>query len=261
MTEAELLFTDLMHCRRPDLYLQRGRLLTKQQSATVSQVLLRRLRGEPLQYILGHADFFGLDFKVTSNVLIPRPETELLVEKAISLASKKENHIRRILDIGSGCGCIAVALAKNLPLARITSIDVCARALKVARANSLAHKVKVEFIKSDLFSSSRLQRRKFGMIVSNPPYIAAKDFQNLQLEVRQEPEIALNGGRDGLTFYRKIVRIAGRYLESGGFLIFEIGFGQLAGVKNIIEKHRMFRLEEVIKDYNNIDRVVVARII
>ena len=219
----------------------------------------------PVQYIIGRAEFCGLDLIVNEDVLIPRPETELLVEvveKIVSgLAGERVGGLK-ILDLCTGSGCIAVALAKALTKdaidCRIIASDISEGALEVARLNSSRMRVseRIEFLRSDLFNNINT---KFDIIVANPPYIARFEFETLQKEVLKEPRIALDGGEDGLDFYRKIVRSAPGYLNPGGYIIFEIGFGQAAEIKNIIETSGAFRIIEIRKDFNGIERVFVAK--
>lgn len=258
MNEAELLFTEVLNCDRLSLYLNRDSVLDKNKLLNVSSALKRRIKGEPVQYIIGKAEFMGLEFKVNSKCLIPRPETEILVEAAIRLAQGKGKEMR-ILDLGTGSGCIAVSLAKFLPGAKITAADISPEALKIARYNAAAHNVEINFFKSDLFSSHELRAMSYGLIISNPPYVSSLELSRLQPEVKHEPPIALDGGKDGLDFYRRIIKDAPSRLKEGGFLLFEIGFGQKDKIEKILQNSGYFEIIESIKDYNNIDRVVVAK--
>jgi release factor glutamine methyltransferase len=259
VNEAEVLFSEVLNCSRAALYLNRQRVLTRDESGAIAAALKRRASGEPLEYILGAAEFMGLEFKVSPAVLIPRPETEILVEAVIEISRQADKSISRqkILDLGTGSGCIAVSLAKFLPKAEVTAVDISQEALKVAAENAMAHNVKVDFMRSDLFSALSLS--KYDIIVSNPPYIASGEIGQLQRELKYEPQIALDAGPDGREFYRRIIDRAGRHLEDGGSLIMEIGFGQRGEIENIFKKSKTFKITQVIKDYNNIDRVVTAR--
>lgn len=266
MKEAELLFSELFGCDRASLYLNKGLRLGREKSSFVSAVLKRRSLGEPLQYILGKSEFMGLEFKVGPDVLIPRPETEILVEKTVSLLSGLPVSPSRILDLGAGSGNIAISLAQFFPQAKIDAVDVSEEALEVARANAVLNKVKVNFMQSDLFSvfntipgTQYPIHRPYDVIVSNPPYIKSDEIDKLQIEVRREPRIALDGGKDGLDFYRRIINDAARYLRKQGLLVLEIGYKQLTGVKNIFQKSARFEIIEAVKDYNNIDRVIAAK--
>jgi len=259
VNETELLFTDILNCDRPSLYLDKSISLNKAQSSFVSDALKRRIQGEPIQYILGKAEFMGLEFKLTQDVLIPRPETEILVEKTIDMARNPEVAARRILDIGTGSGCIAVSLAKNLPGVEITAIDVCEKAVKIARHNASLNNVKINFLKSDLFDNHEIKINSYEIIVSNPPYIPAAEIEALQPEIKYEPRLALDGGIGGLDFYRRIIDRAHLYLKENGLLIMEIGFNQKEAIKNIFKICGYFEIIGEIKDYSNIDRIVIAK--
>lgn len=261
MTEAELLFSEALNCSRASLYLDKDKILEKTRASFISSVLKRRVCGEPLEYILGKTEFMGLEFKVTPDVLIPRQETEILVDTAIKLAAGRLPQAVNILDIGTGCGCIAVSLAKFLVGAKIDAIDVSRNALKVARDNAKLNGVadKIKFIQSNLFESLPICDLQYALCISNPPYIPSVEIEELQPEIRYEPRIALDGGQDGLDFFRRIISEAPVYLKEGGFLILEMGFSQKAQIENIFQKTENFEIIEVAKDYNNIDRVVVAK--
>jgi len=261
MNETELLFTDILNCNHLSLYLNKDIFLDRAKSFLVSGVLKRRIRGEPLQYILGKTEFMGLEFKVTPHVFIPRPETEILVEKTIEIGRSSELGVRSILDIGTGSGCIVVSLAKFLPNVNITAADISPKAIEIARCNALLNNVadKIKFIYSDLFTSYELRLMTYDIIVSNPPYISTAEIEALQPEVKYEPHMALDGGKDGLDFYRRIINKAPRYLRKDGFLIMEMGFNQKDAIKNIFQKTGYFEIIELIKDYNNIDRIIIAK--
>jgi release factor glutamine methyltransferase len=191
----------------------------------------RRRQGEPIAYILGEREFYGLDFQLTRAVLIPRPETELLVE--LSLARIPENAAVRVLDLGTGSGAIAVALAKQRPQARVTAVDVDYAALAVARANARRHGVSVRFFCGDWFGA--LSGESFDLIVSNPPYVAAEDPHLALGDVRFEPQRALVGGADGLDCIRTIVAKARPHLRSGAWLLFEHGYDQAEACRALLE--------------------------
>lgn len=263
MNEAELLFTGLLDCDRTSLYLNKGSVLDKDKLHLVSSALKMRVKGEPIQYILGKTEFMGLEFKVTPDVLIPRPETEILVETVIKYANRLAPIACPILELGTGSGCIAVSLAKYLPEFQITATDVSKKALLVARYNAKLNKVgkKIKFLKGDLFKAFSVSDVRYQICVSNPPYIASSEIKRLQPEVQFEPEVALNGGSDGLYFYENIIKSSPKYLRGCGFLIFEIGFNQKDAVKKYIQNSGYFEIIEVIKDYSNLDRVVVARML
>ncbi|MCM8763157.1 MAG: peptide chain release factor N(5)-glutamine methyltransferase [Candidatus Omnitrophica bacterium] len=263
MNEAELLFTHLLSCNRTQLYIDREKSLDKERSIFVSNILKRRIKGEPLQYILGRADFMGLDFYVDPNVFIPRPETELLVETAIRKLQTVSNNSGpiNILDIGTGSGCIAISLAKFMPRAQIIATDISSFALAVARKNAEIHRVegRIKFINSDLFQNEELWAINYELIISNPPYIPSAQIERLPREVKCEPRLALDGGENGLDYVEPIIKTSQQLLKPQGFLIIEIGWGQSGAVKNLFGKNRAFNIIEVVKDYNQIDRVMVAK--
>ncbi len=216
----------------------------------------------PIQYIIGHAEFCGLDLMVNEDVLIPRPETEMLVEAAVDIVRVKGQGAKdegmKILDLCTGSGNIAIALTKSVPDCKIIASDISDNALDTARVNAEKYGCsgRIGFVKSDLFDNIE---DKFDIIISNPPYIARHEFSELPKEVLMEPKLALDGGEDGLDFYRKIIAGAPRIIKEGGYVIFEIGFGQLKGVSEIISGSGCFDISEVRKDFNGIDRVVVAK--
>jgi len=261
VNEAELLFTEILNCERAELYLGKDSLLSKAESGKVALALKRRISGEPIQYILGKAEFMGLEFKVNKDVLIPRQETEILVETVIKIAADFNLCSGRILELGVGSGCISVSLAKFLPDVRVVAVDLSRPALKVAEENAVSNNVsdRIRFIQSDLFSAFRLQALAFGLIAANPPYIPDSEILSLQPEVQFEPRLALSGGKDGLDFYRKIISQAPSYLDKGGFLIMEMGFKQCDAVKNIFQESGKFEIIDIVNDYSGIERVIVVK--
>lgn len=261
MNESELVFSQVLGCDRAALYLNRNVLLSKVKLNRIASILKRRVRGEPLEYILGEKEFFGFRFKVSEYVLIPRFETEILVETVIKQVTRSQGHkvtSLKILDLGTGSGCIAVSLAKLLPNIKITATDISDEALSIAKYNAKINNVeeKINFINKDLFAG--LDAR-FDIIVTNPPYVKTGEIDCLQREIQFEPRIALDGGRDGLDFYRKIISGALAYLGKNGLLIMEMGFGQKKNLENMFQKEGKFEIIEVIKDYNKIERIVVAQ--
>lgn len=260
MTEKEILLTSILNCPRSSLY-NSALSLSNEQLRELRCALSLRAKGFPLQYILCETEFFGLTFKVDEKVFIPRPETEILVEKIIERVGRNyfsHNKIE-IMDIGTGSGCIAISLAKMLSISKMTAVDISHEALEVAKYNSKLNNVsqKLEFIESDLFEE--LEPDSYDLIVSNPPYIPSADIENLQREIKYEPRIALDGGRDGLDFYRRIIKDAPKFLKNGGFLFLEIGFGQHNDIAEIASKERELEIVEIVKDYLNIERVLILR--
>ena len=225
--------------------------------ANLRALVDRRLTGEPIQYITGEAEFYGLPFRVTPDVLIPRPETEHLVEKILELAGRFPQP--RIVDVGTGSGAIAVALAHNMTQAQITALDISAPALEIARENAGRNGVsgRIRFLESDLLASVADER--FEMVVSNPPYVATVDRESLSVEVREhEPALALFAGTDGLDVYRRLIPAAFAVLEPGGFLALEIGYGQPAAVGGLLEDSG-FDSIEFADDLQGIPRVVCGQ--
>lgn len=212
--------------------------------------------GVPLQHITHHQEFMKMDFYVDENVLIPRPDTEILVEEVIKIASKINEP--KILDLCTGSGAIAISIAKNIPNAEIYAIDISSKAIEVAKKNAKELGANVKFIKSNLFD--KLDKIKFDIIVSNPPYIKKDVISYLSKEVQKEPELALDGGIDGLDFYRKITQQAIDYLKLGSFLCFEIGYDQKDEVVDIINKQEQYIGTYCKKDLGGNDRVVVTQV-
>ncbi len=226
-------------------------------------LLHRRARHEPLQYITGVREFWSLEFKVDLRVLIPRPETEVVVETALRLLSQSaiRNPQSAILDVGTGSGCIAVALAKELPQAEVWATDVSADALAVAGENARQHDVieRIRFLQGDLFAPVVGKEDGFDLIVANPPYIARPELAALQPEVRDwEPLTALDGGPDGLDFYRRLLREGPIYLRTDGWLVMEIGHGQGTAVLRLARERRDLADCRCVSDYAGRERVVIA---
>ena len=208
--------------------------VTQKQRDEFVKNIKRLISGEPLQYITGVQEFMKINFIVTKDVLIPQPDTEILVEEAIKIANRLDNPL--ILDLCTGSGAIAVSLAKNIPNAKIVATDISKRALEIAKQNAKLNGVlnNIDFIESNLFD--KIKNIKFDIIVSNPPYIETDEIKKLPKDVRQEPTIALDGGKDGLDFYRKIFNKGNEYLNRQGYLCVEIGHNQKEAVRKIIEK-------------------------
>lgn len=229
-------------------------------------LLERRANREPLQYLLGTQEFCGVEFEVEPSVLIPRPETELLVDAAVRYAGMQSAAGRRpvIVDVGTGSGCIAVSLARRMPLAVLYATDRSAEALRVARRNAERHGVagQVTFLEGDLLQPLRAcgVSGRADLVISNPPYIAEREWEALQPEVRIfEPRIALAGGEDGLTVYRRLVQEAAGLLRTTGWLILEVGQGQAESVRALIEATGRYGTVDVRPDQAGIDRVMCAQ--
>lgn len=246
-SEAEWIVSIALDIKRDEVYLDK--LVTPKYVEKVEEIVSERINGRPLWYCIGDTDFYGYKIKVDERVLIPRPETELLVENA----KKYINANSVVLDMCTGSGAIAIAIKKETG-AFVTAVDISEDALTLASENATLNGAGIEFIQSDLFTE--LGERKFDVIVSNPPYIKSEDIPNLQNEVKNfEPKLALDGGMDGLDFYRIIAKNAKKYLNDNGVLLLEVGFDQAYLVKELLTD---FDHVEIIKDYENIDRIVKA---
>jgi release factor glutamine methyltransferase len=254
--DAEVLLLNLIHCDRAFLIAHPKDSLTAAGAVRYYALLERRAAGEPMQYITGESEFYGLPFHVDRSVLIPRPETEHLVEKVLSLAADFERP--RIVDVGTGSGAIAVALAHKLPRAQITAIDISPSALAIARGNAELNGVaeRIRFAAGDLLVP--VAGEQFEFVVSNPPYVAERDRGSLAVEVREfEPALALFAG-DGLDVYRRLIPAARAALVAGGFLALEIGYGQDSAVSGLLAD-AAFEEIEFTADLRGIPRVASAR--
>ena len=253
--DAELLLLHTLQIPRITLIAYPNRELTTEEEILYESKLARRLKNEPIQYITGQQEFYGLPFKVTPAVLIPRPETEHLVEAV--LACLPQDRSLRIADIGTGSGAIAIALAVHLPQARITAIDISPKAFDIARSNAKANSVvdRISFLQSDLLAAV-VDEAPFDAIVSNPPYIPEIDGPTLHPEVRDhEPHTALFSGTEGLDIYRRLIPQAHALLRPGGLIALEIGHGQREALKILLNAWHDIRF---IEDLQQIPRVVFA---
>lgn len=252
---AELLLAHILNCKRLNLYLSFEKPLTEEELDKYRVLLKRRSKFEPLQYIIGKVEFYGIDFKVNPSVLIPRQETEILVETIIGQYDKYDT--LRILDIGTGSGNIAVSLAKNLDNSFITALDISEDALKTANENAILNSVndRIEFIKIDILKEEFI-RNEFDLVVSNPPYISIVEFETLCPELKEyEPKVALTDYNSGFHFYEIISTKSNHLLKPGGKLFFEVGKGQFSIVSEIMKKNN-FQNIDMTKDYLNIERVI-----
>lgn len=255
----EWLLTDLLSVSRLELYLEFDSTVDPDQLTILRRWVKRRLKGEPLPYITGKTEFYGLPLFVNPQVLIPRPETERLVETAVELATKID--ATNIVDVGTGSGCIAVALASQLENSRVLAIDVSGAALELASKNAKLNGVekRVEFLKKDIRSESI--PGTFDILASNPPYIRKNEMGKLMKEVREfEPINALTDGSDGLEFYRCFAASGGQYVRPGGFLVMEVGLGRHPfEVEKLFEK-RGFDNVQLHQDYNGDNRVITVEV-
>lgn len=257
--DAEVLLSSILKCERIRLYTDFEKILSDEELSAYRNLVKRRACGEPVAYILGEKEFYSIKFKVNKNVLIPRPETEHLVEETINIIKQyfPKNQTVKILDIGTGSGCIAVALAANLDNVSIIATDISEEALNTAAMNSVLNKVdeKIEFRMGNLFEP--VKNEKFDIIVSNPPYIA-EDDKNVMEDVRKyEPHSALFAENNGMYFYENISSTAESFLNNKGVLVFEAGAGQADKISGLL-RNTTLKSHKVISDHAGIDRVVVA---
>ncbi len=255
--DAELLLLYTLGKDKAWLMAHDGEEISADDAGLYAEMLVRRCLGEPMQYIVGETEFYGLPFRVTPDVLIPRPETEHLVETVIELADRFKTP--RIVDVGTGSGAIAVALASHLKGAAITAIDISAMALAVARQNAEMNGVlqRIDLAEGDLLEP--VAERQFEIVVSNPPYVPEIDRATLSVEVRDhEPAIALFAGGDGLDIYRRLIPASFGVLVAGGLVALEIGYGQSVSVGELLSASGFQQIES-FSDLQNIPRVAVAR--
>ena len=255
--EATSLLAHLLNRDRAFLIAHSEDFLPHQQYQTFRDLIARRARGEPLQYITGHREFFGLDFDISPAVLIPRPETELIVEAAIELC--RDDSAPAIADIGTGSGCIAISILHELKTAEAVATDISPAALEVAQRNAERHSVdrRLTLIQSDGFRQVPATK-PFSLIVSNPPYVSDPELEEVSREVRFEPRTALAGGKDGLLIVRRLLNEARPFVRPRGYFIFEIGFGQSELVEKLIDR-RLWKLLEVRPDLQGIPRTFILQ--
>ena len=253
--DVEIILQKVLNVDRIYIHLNLEKELDKKNMKKFNTLINQRLNNRPVAYIVENREFMGLDFFVKEGVLIPRPDTENLVEEIINICKYKEN--LNILDIGTGSGAISVSLAKYLN-AKVTSFDIEDIPLEVGKLNAKNNNVEVEFIKSDLFSAVKDKDIKFDVMVSNPPYITDEEIKTLHPQVKDyEPYSALFGGEDGLYFYKEITKESIKYLKNGGILAYEVGYNQAEDVIKIMEKYNYQKVYKK-KDIQGIDRVVIG---
>ena len=291
--DVEVLLRHVLGVKTAEFYLDFDLVLNAAAEQEFKKLLLRRAGREPVAYITSHREFWSLDFVVTPEVLIPRPETELLVELAFARATRvvpphpslspvvggegkrkgagdsrsdaltclDSNPPLKILDLGTGSGAVAVSLAKERPQARVCAVDISAGAIEVARWNARRHGVedRVEFFCGDLFEPVTEEREGYDLIVANPPYIRNGDLAGLAPEIREwEPIMALDGGADGLLYYRRIIAGAGEYLKGGGSIVLELGDAMGEAVARLFADAGGFEPAQVYRDYAGKERVIAA---
>ena len=249
---AEVLLCHVLEAGKSFLYAHPEYRLRHDQRALFQSSLERRCRGEPTQYITGVQEFYGLDFTVTPDVLIPRPESEHLVEEALARAQGAQ----AILDVGTGSGCVAVSIKKNLPSAKVVAGELSGAALRVAAENSRRLQSPLEFVQADLVEA--FSAGSFDMVVCNPPYVPLADLPGLQRELRSEPSLALFGGEDGLQFYERLAGTVARILKPGGWLLLELGYNTRPAVEALLSGPQ-WNTPSVKSDLAGIDRVLAVQ--
>jgi len=257
--DAAALLMHTLNCDRAFLIAHNEDVLASDALAQFRLRVERRAQGEPLQYITGRQEFYGLEFEVTPDVLIPRPETELLVETALGLL--RDRRAPQLCDVGTGSGCIPIALLHERADARAIGLDISPAALRIAAHNAARHGVvaRLQLIVSDCFAALNPAASNFDLILSNPPYVAESDLTGLQREVREhEPRVALTPGGDGLSVIRRLLTDAPQFLVARGHLIFEIGFNQHEAVAQLIDKS-VWTLLDIHQDLQGIPRTVALR--
>jgi len=261
---AELLLAHSLGLDREGLYTHLRRPVEEREQQMYEGLVRRRISGEPLQYILGHQEFWSIDFRVDPRALIPRSDTESLVEQAVALLSKTSScDVPRVLEIGTGCGAVAIALAKEVKDIFLVATDISREALLLAEENARSAGVlhRIAFVRGDLLAPFRIsrgrERKAFDLILSNPPYIVRSDIGRLAREVkRYEPVLALDGGEDGLDFHRRILGEVPSCLREGGWLLLEMGQGQGAKISEMMETKGSFARPELVRDLSGIERVI-----
>ena len=261
---AELLLSHVVGLKRIELYTQFDRPVTQQQLDQLHGLVKRAGQYEPIAYLTGKIEFYCLEFQVSPDCMIPRPETELLVERAIEFL-RSRNGKQLVCDLCTGCGCIAIALARNYPDASIIATDISDAALAVAAKNIEKHQLKdrIKLLCGDLFDPlvPQLDVEKFDLIVCNPPYVSAPEFEKLDRNIKDyEPRLALFAGVDGLDVYRRIIEKADSFLKPDAALMLEVGYRQGQAVRELLEKANCFAEISIEKDpHNNNDRIIIAK--
>ncbi len=257
--EARALLTGLLRCSVTTLIVSKDEMVDDETATEFGRWVARRLNREPAAYIIGLKNFMGFDLQVNSQVLIPRPETELLVEDVLMEIRDRDLQRPRILDVGTGSGCIAIALAAFVTDAQVLALDISQNALDLASRNADQHAVSIEFRKSDLLRDLHPEKvGGFDIIVSNPPYVASADLVTLQPELSFEPRHALDGGLDGLDLVRRLISDSLAFLKPNGLLVMEIGHNQGSRVRDLLADAK-FQEICVLKDYDGHDRIVKGR--
>ena len=256
--KARLIMQYVLNKPREYLLVYDKSILMLRQEVNYFKAIKKLCQGIPIQHITHRQEFMKMTFYVDENVLIPRQDTETLVEEVIKISKKMG--AKKILDLCTGSGAIAVSLAKYIEKSQITAVDISKKALNVAKLNAKNNEVenKITFVESDLFNN--IKKEKYDIIVSNPPYIKKEVLKSLDKEVQKEPKLALDGGYDGLDFYRKIINKAEEYLKFNGYLCFEIGYDQKEDVEDLLKNEEKYTNIQCIKDLCDNDRVIIAKL-
>ncbi len=261
--ESELLLSQILELDRVGLYLNYDMALSSNELSRLRGFIQRRIKGEPLQYITEHQEFWSIPFKVGPQVLIPRPETEILVEEALRVIELERWDEPRIVEVGTGCGAIAISIAKSVPSARVMATELSWEAIALARENATTQDVssRIFFVRGDLLSFGKAGKTgRWNLIISNPPYIKRGDIGSLQREIRDfEPREAIDGGIDGLDFYRRFFVDAPPCLGKEGWLILEIGADQGEDVLQMMEQLGGFKERRIVSDYSGKSRAIIAQ--
>lgn len=252
--KAKIVLCMVLKIEKEYIIINDSKEMEKEDEEKYFQYINKLKNGIPLQYITNNQEFMKLNFFVDENVLIPRADTEILVEEVISLANDDKN---KILDVCTGSGAIAVSLAKYIKNSNVMAIDISKEALKIAEKNSFNNNVNIKLIESDLFNN--LEENDFDIIVSNPPYIRENVINELSIEVKHEPKIALDGGKDGLDFYRKLSSESYKYLKEDGYLCLEIGYDQKKEVIEILKNEKKYKNIYSKKDLFGNDRIIITQ--
>jgi len=259
---AELLLADVLSMERIELYTNFDRVVEQEKLEQLRELVKRAAAGEPIAYLTGRCQFYSLTFEVTSDCMIPRPETELLVERAVEFLRGRAGP-QLVCDLCTGCGCVAVAIASNHPDSRVIATDISDAALKVAAGNVAKYGLgeRVTLLQGDLFEPlvPRLDAGGFDLVVCNPPYVSAAEYGGLDRTVKDyEPRTALYGGDDGLDVYRRIAAKVDDFLKPDAALMLEIGYAQGPAVRDLLEQTEVFGSIKVEKDFHDNDRIVIA---
>ena len=260
---SELLLSNVLELKRIDLYTQFDKQVPQDQLDKLHELVKCAGLYEPVAYLTGKTEFYSLELDITSDCMIPRPETELLVQRAIEFLRTRSG-VQYVCDLCTGSGCIAVAIAKNFPDARITATDISAAALEVADRNIEKHRLKeqVRLLCGDLFEPviQQLDVSQFDLIVCNPPYVSTSEYENLDKNIKDyEPQSALLAGEDGMDVYQKIVEKVDDFLKPGAALMLEIGYAQGPTVRELLEQTGTFGEIKIEKDFHDNDRIVIAK--